>query len=94
MSNGACDFLSVSRLDNPDGADEGFSNNDTGEGEASGMVLMKLSRTFLKLLSVKRSEKCKMWFSSRCQGLFTSESDATQKHNIFQSWVILRMWRT
>ncbi len=54
MSNGACDFLSVSRLDNPDGADEGFYNNDTGEGEASGMVLMKLNRTILKLLSVKK----------------------------------------
>ncbi len=58
VSNGACDFLSVFRLDNPDGADEGFYNNDPGEVEARGMVLMKMSRTILKLLSVKSSAKC------------------------------------
>lgn len=66
MSNGACDFPTVFHLDNPDGADEAF-NIMTGEGEASSVVLMKLNRTILKMLSAKSSAKSgfHMWKVSR-----------------------------
>lgn len=53
MSNGACDFPTLLNLDNPGGADEAFYNNDTGEEEASSVVL-------LKMLSVKSSAKGKI----------------------------------
>lgn len=76
MSNGACDFFTLSRLDSADAADEDFYNNDIGEGEAL-WCLLSWARLFLKALSVKSSANCG---SGRSQGLFTGKTDAIKWH--------------